>query len=48
MTKIVRERPKAEDDKDIVRFQVYMSPKKKNPFKRLGACLPVRSMSRWS
>ncbi len=29
MTKIVRERPEVEDDEDIVRFQVYMSPKDK-------------------
>ena len=27
MTKIVRERSEAGDDEDIVRFQVYMSPK---------------------
>ena len=37
MTKIVRERPEVEDDEDIVRFQVYMSPKDKKPFWASGS-----------
>ena len=45
MTKIVRERPEVEDDEDIVRFQVYMSPKdKKTVLGVWETCLPVRSM----